>query len=1022
MSRGGAMPSYTFTDPSSDVLAQSTNDLSMYNDNMTFKVLDIGQPPTTQGYESNSYDIVVASDILHASASLQQTLDNARQLLRPGGYLLLLELTEADPIRFTTIMGALPDWWVDVDNGRNHAATLAPGKWHSALRKAGFGGIDTITPKIDGSSSTWPFSVMAAQAVDEQVSFLRRPLASSRNHSPVSINSLVILGTDSLESARIAEEIVDDVGRFCDNITVLGGLPTEAEASTLSPMSTFVNLVDLDSPIFKTMTSDKMDGLRRIFELARHIFWVTCGAQSGEEPYHAASLAFCRSLSNEATHISLNALDISSVDKNVPRVIAEQLLRQCALEEWDAQQLLWSKEPETFLYDGKLLLPRIMPNLDQNARLNATRRVIDKTVQASTSNFSIVSESISSPPSLVEDVLPSSKADKDGHAAIVNVQYSSLLALRIADAFLYLAIGKVHAAETPVVILSTTNSRMTAPILQLPAANIGGEIDEDQILVAIMSELQAEFLIQTLPPGSSILVNCSIKDRILAKALTRRAAPNAVRVTFSCTAAEDGDVRDLDLSWIQLSNRAPRHILRKELLPVRPTHFLNLNSLPHSGIHQVSDIGSRIAQVLPSNCRVIDPLELCQSQAFLPLSLDRGALVNSLHNAISGVKTAMSDVSVQKEQAQDMILQPNQIQKQSAPYSTTDVVRWPPNEDVQVEVHPIDGQSLFSKEKTYILFGLSGQVGQSLCEWMVSQGAGCVCLTSRRSKVDQRWLESFRGTGATVKVLETDITDRDSLENTLKTIKATCPPIAGVANGANVLGDGPFSTMSIDTMLQTLGPKVDGSYNLDQAFYDDDLDFFVLFSSISCVIGTAGQANYVAANGYLNGLARQRRRRGLAASAFDMGLILGIGLAEAADPYVVDSLQKYGITPLSEPDLRLAFAESILAGYTNPEETQNRGAVPAAVMTSGLRNITVDEGDITWYDNPIFSHLVIDNKGADGEGDVSKIKAAVLPVKDQIAMATTNGEALQALKGKLINSYKKSNVSTNWTKIRLLLR
>jgi hybrid polyketide synthase/nonribosomal peptide synthetase ACE1 len=273
-------------------------------------------------------------------------------------------------------------------------------------------------------------------------------------------------------------------------------------------------------------------------------------------------------------------------------------------------------------------------------------------------------------------------------------------------------------------------------------------------------------------------------------------------------------------------------------------------------------------------------------------------------------------------------------------------------------------------------------------------------LTSRRPNVDQRWLESFQGTGATVKVLAADVTDRENLDSVLTTIRETCPPIAGIANGANVLSDAPFGLMSTEMMLRALGPKIDGSYNLDQAFYHDDLDFFVLFSSISCVIGTAGQSNYVAANGYLNGLARQRRRRGLAASAFDIGLILGIGVAEAAGQHVVDSLQKYGITPLSEPDLRLAFAESIHAGYPSGK-ANGPGAVSAAVMTSGLRTITTDEKHMVWYDNPIFSHLVIDTKGADGAGDDSRNQATALPVKDQIARATTKEEVLHVLKGKL---------------------
>ncbi|KAB8336832.1 hypothetical protein FH972_021140 [Carpinus fangiana] len=999
--RGGALPFYTFTDVSPDVLTKSADSFNMDSDNMNFKVLDIEQDPVIQGYEPHTYDIVIASNALHTTTSLQRTLENTRQLLKPGGHLLLLEVTDSDSIRFTTMMGGLSTWWAGVHDGRRYGPTASPGTWHSALRKAGFGGIDTITPKNDSSCSTLPFSVMAAQAIDEQVSFLRHPLSSPL--SLVSIDSLVILGTDSLESARIVEEIVDRIGRFSRQVIVLSSLPTETEALTLDPMSTFINLVDLDTPIFKTMTNDKMNGLKRLFELAKHVLWVTCGAQMGEEPYHAASLAFCRSLSNEVSHISLNALDISSINNTVPKVIAEQLLRQCALDEWNQQQFLWSKEPETFLQDGKLLLPRIMPNLDQNARLNATRRVIKKKVPISTSNFSVISKSVFSPPVLVEEIIPPFEANNDDSTTTIKVLSSNLMALRvIAHTFLFISVGR-SPEELPLIALSTTNSRMTKPVAYLPLGNAENVMNPQGVLIAITNELLAASLIQHLPPGSSMLVNCSNKDHLFAATLARRAASKNVRVTFSCTINEGADTQNADLEWIKLSDRAPRHAIRKKLRSVQPTHFLDLATRSDAG--PVGDLGPRIAEVLSSSCQTLDTHFLFQCEASLPLSFDRDVLVDRLRDAVAGAKASNPVLpSMQEEQDQERNISLNQIYDKSVRHHPRNIVQWPLVGEVNVDVSPMDGRNLFSKDKTYVLFGLSGQVGQSLCKWMVSNGAGCVCLTSRSAVVDEQWLGSFRGTGAIVKVLKTDVTDRESLDNVLQTIKATCSPIAGVVNGANVLSDGPFSAMSVDNMLQTLAPKIDGSYNLDQAFYKDDLDFFVLFSSISCVIGTAGQSNYVAANGYMNGLAKQRRRRGLAASALDIGLILGIGLAEAAEGDVVESLQKYGIIPLSEPDLRLAFAESIHKGHAYLMDGQISRVDLSAVMTSGLRNITNDEKDIVWYNNPIFSHLVIDTKGADDAENASKNKVTALPVKDQVAMTTTKEEAFQVLTGNLVNN------------------
>lgn len=988
------MASYTYTDPSEDAIKKAAVAFDKYSDNMTFRVLDIEQSPSHQGYEQHSYDVVIASNVLHATASLQGTLTNTRQLLKPGGHLVLLEVTDDDPIRFTTIMGGLPSWWLGVHDGRKHAPTTTSGVWHMALRKAGFGGIDAITPKMGGSSTAWPFSVMTAQAVDEQVLCLRRPLSSSSTH--LFIDSLVILGCGTLETSRIAEELSDSLARFCGSITILDGFPTEAEAQALDTMSTFVNLVDLDSPIFKNMTDSTMQGLKRVLDLAMHVLWLTRGSQAGEEAYHAASLAFVRSLSNEAAHISFNTLHISDVDDNTSRVVAEQLLRQVALEEWGQQQLTWSKEPETVLRGGKLLIPRILPNLKQNARLNACRRIITKTVPVSKSNFSIDSQRSASLPTLVEDVLARTPHAHD-QEALLNVESSTMMALHAApDAFLFLGIGKSDPTALPVISASTTNSHKTAPIASLPLQDIYDAFGADCVLSAITSEVLAMSLVQNLPPGSNVLLHCSAKDRFFATALVRRAAAKSIRVNFSCIA---DDAQDLDKAWIRLRARTSSHVVRRRLLPLQPTHFLDLTAQRYSGEELNNDIGMNTLKALPSDCSLIDPSVLSRRQASLRGSFDREVLMDQLQDAVASARTALTEVQSPLEtRFQDATIQLNQVEDHSADHRTTTVVHWPADGEVEVKVRPMDGRNLFSKDKTYVLFGLSGQIGQSLCEWMVSNGAGCVCLASRRPNVDQAWLESFEGTKATVKVLAADITNRDSLDSVLRTIRETCPPIAGVANGANVLSDAPFDSMSTEMMLRALKPKIDGSNNLDQAFYNDDLDFFVLFSSISRVIGTAGQSNYVAANGFMNGLAQQRRRRGLAASALDIGLILGIGVAEVAGQHVVDSLQKYGITPLSESDLRLAFAESIHAGYAATARDRGLGATPAAGMTTGLRTITTDEVDMVWYENPIFSHLVIDSKGAEG-GDDSRKKSAALPVRDQIAAAATTEEALEILKG-----------------------
>jgi hybrid polyketide synthase/nonribosomal peptide synthetase ACE1 len=977
---GDKFSSYTYTDASEDSLTKAAELFKPYSDKMMFKTLDIEKAPAGQGYELNSYDVVIASNALHATSSIQTTLENARKLLRPGGYLILLEITGQGPVRFHSILGSLPSWWLGVNDSRKSSPLLAPGGWHTALRKAGFGGVDSSTPEIDRAA--WPLSIMVSQAVNDRVQFMRRPLSSPK--ASIQIESLVILGNGSLESSRIGDEVMEHLGRFCGEVTVLNSLPTEDEALNLNPMSTFLNLVDIDSPIFKDMTEEKMNGLKRMLELAKCIVWVTQGALL-DQSYHNASITFSRTIKQEAGYINLNHIDLSDLEHNESKAIAEYLLQVSALEEWDAPPsvladrqhrefgFLWSRESEVFLDRGKLKIPRLLENIDQNARLNSDRRVITKTVPINGSNVSVMSTSVDSPSSVVELV---GRKRNDNSNDLIKIETSTLMALHVAEEmFLFLGIGKGKDGKLQV-LLSTANACETAAIASVAAP---ADVDADSLLIAVASELLAESLLQQLSADCHILVHCSAKDRFLAAALSRRAAGKAVRVTFTC----DSQDEQPDATWIPLDSRAHTLVMRKMLRSAKPTHFLDMTATSAP-----SALSVRIAQGLPAGYTRIDPSALFQGQSSSVSLSAQEILVGRLENAVAAVGSSSLQV-------QDMVTPLGQLRALSHKHATS-AIHWPSDGLIEVEVRPLDSRSLFSKDKSYLLVGLTGQIGQSICEWMVSNGAGHVYLTSRRPKVEAAWLNSFRGTGATVKVIAMDVLDTSSLENAVKEIRANSPPIAGIFNGAMVLIDHLFATMSTEIMQRVLGPKIDGTNNLDDFFYDDDLDFFVLLSSSAAVLGNAGQTNYTAANGYLEGIAKQRRRRGLAASAVDIGRVTGIGLIETANQAVVEQLRKLRLAPISELDLRQMMAETIYAGYSTVED---RDAIPEVVVTTGLRVVDDDE-DIKgpWFSNAIFSHLVRTNTSAVSGSD-DQDKKTSLPVGQQISMAADKEEALDVLKG-----------------------
>ena len=236
-----------------------------------------------------------------------------------------------------------------------------------------------------------------------------------------------------------------------------------------------------------------------------------------------------------------------------------------------------------------------------------------------------------------------------------------------------------------------------------------------------------------------------------------------------------------------------------------------------------------------------------------------------------------------------------------------------------------------------------------------------------------------------------DVSDKGAVKKVVDEIRATCPPVAGVANGAMVLNDVLLSDMSCDQMENVLKPKIDGSNHLAEVFQDHHLDFFVLFSSLTAAIGNPGQSNYAAANAYMQSLAKQRRKRGLAASTFDIGRVVGIGYVERADPMVKEQLIRQRYLPISEADFHQLFVETILASHP--------GSGSSPVLTTAIFSAIDDEFRPRWADDPRFSHCIVaDNKGRSQQRDNRDNSLSVL---DQLATATTMDEALEILKGML---------------------
>ena len=216
-------------------------------------------------------------------------------------------------------------------------------------------------------------------------------------------------------------------------------------------------------------------------------------------------------------------------------------------------------------------------------------------------------------------------------------------------------------------------------------------------------------------------------------------------------------------------------------------------------------------------------------------------------------------------------------------------------------------QALISDDPNdqYLILGGLGDLGLSLAGWLVEQNAKRICLVARSTPTPdkQAQLDALRAAGVTLTVLQADITVPNDVARFMHQIRDSGRRLRGVFHCASVLDDGMLSQQNVERFDKVLRSKIDSAWLVHEQTLDLSLDLFVLFSSATALLGAPGQANYSAANAFLDAFAHYRRSTGRAALTINWGAWAEIGLAARMSSSA--SLVKQGIKAMPP---RLAFA------------------------------------------------------------------------------------------------------------------
>ncbi|KAG4221388.1 hypothetical protein PC116_g30136, partial [Phytophthora cactorum] len=197
-----------------------------------------------------------------------------------------------------------------------------------------------------------------------------------------------------------------------------------------------------------------------------------------------------------------------------------------------------------------------------------------------------------------------------------------------------------------------------------------------------------------------------------------------------------------------------------------------------------------------------------------------------------------------------------------------------------------------------------------------------------------------------------DATSREELAEAISQINATYP-IRGVVNAAGEIFDGMFDNMTFDRWRKTVESKFKSCRNLHELLKDQELDFFVITSSIAALLGSTGQSNYSAANSYLDSLARHRRVRGLPAVSLDLPAIDGFGYIH--EHSLEQSVKMRGLYSIDEKETLEAFEIAMTPQKDLPPHIDHI-AVGLQPRRFG-RSMKMSGAHIGLLENPYFNWL-----------------------------------------------------------------
>jgi acyl transferase domain-containing protein/NADPH:quinone reductase-like Zn-dependent oxidoreductase/SAM-dependent methyltransferase/acyl carrier protein len=929
---------YCFTDISPSLVARARSRFAE-EPIMDFEVLDIERELGPQGFSDRQFDLVLAANVLHATANLEVVLARIRTLLEPAGLLVLIEGTRRQSWIDVTF-GLTDGWWKAADIGlRGGYPLLGAPEWKAVLKDQGFttplsldgpaagGQVSDYTvfvasverPEAPASrqetpaSGKAPWLIFAADEAAERVGVeLRRRgqacimLRPGEAFEAIDADSFRLRLRVSADYERVLSEIAD-AGRRLRGVVFMWPLAARGVDSLEPPDLATESLLHL---------SRALTGLD--MSLSDGLWAVTRGAQAvgpdvgGLDPAGAPIWGLAKVLGLEHPELNVRRVDL---DPSAPSLVRDAAgFVDALLAPWANAECALRGDR---LYEPQLvrltagqkesvrLVSTLPGQLDALAWRGAARRApkaheVEIKVEAAALNFRDVLS--------VLNIYPGEATDIGGEVAGTVVAIGpDVRDVAVGDCVAALAFGGFSTFVTTDAALTIRKpiGWSFADIVTVPAA--------------FSTAYHALVQCAAVRPGERVLIHAASGGVGLAAIQLAQSLGCIIFATAGSPEKRDY-LRSRGVAHVFDSRSVSFADDIRAMLPDRASVDVVVNTLAGAltdaslellgpngrfvelGRRELWDAG-HAASIRPSATYFTVDLASVARQApdrFEPIFA-------AASHAIS--EGALRPLPVQVFAADEV---GDAFHLMARARHIGKVVVAPP----RAALAGAGGEARFMArpDATFLVAGGLTGLGLRTAEWLAERGARHLVLVGRSAPAAraQATIDTLKSAGVNVATLPADIGVAAQVDRLFATLRAGFPALGGIIHSAGVLQDGAITRQTWPRMHDVLHPKISGAWNLHRASLDLPLDLFICYSSASAILGWPGQASHAAANTYLDALVHHRRALGLSGLSINWGAWSDIGAAAA----IADRLANFGVEPITPKHGLAALERLILSGVS----------------------------------------------------------------------------------------------------------